>query len=680
MTSKKIVLSPENHSPPPSAEIIATNVDLHTEILLRVPATSLIKFKSVSKRWLSLISDSRFAQNHAHRNPSPPHSGLYFYTTSNRSLSSNDPITRVSVRDNPRTSLPNLSFLCDSSPRFETRVLHSSNGLMLCSTFDTNNCIDDKNYVICNLTTQKFVVLPKPVLSEFHLKFRSYLVFDPKKSPNYKVVVVSLAYDLNTYKLDVYSSESASWKSPILTLKNQAGKHGAVWNGELILMSCDLGSKLESCANHDHLYMRFDVDAEKLTTTRVPYLDSKISERIEYFGECTGHLLLIHCSWYDPMEFKEQMKMISLWWYTIGAKSYSTISSARRGRNHAQPKSLSSPLRPPLLHHPLHHHNRSLPLNDQIPRVSVHDDPRTTLPDFSFLGDHSGSGSETTVNHSSNGLTLCSNFDNFYYPDEKYYVICNLTTQKFAVLPTPVVSKFNFKIGSFLVFDPKKSPYYKVVVVSFDSNASQLDVYSSESGSWKSPPILAPKVHEHSFVHGAVWNGELILMSCGRDLEFDCAKHDHLYIRFDIDAEKLTTARVPCLDSNFSQRIEYFGECNGHLILIQSSWFDPKEFKVLEMRDGENYFRWNVKYVVDLTPLGLTNRNCGTFSVMSVMNVEANENDLAVVVYDRDKVIQYNIECKTWKVLCDLSGGDFFARVCPLYEGTFRFIGSLTPV
>ncbi|KAF7129230.1 hypothetical protein RHSIM_Rhsim10G0184500 [Rhododendron simsii] len=180
--------------------------------------------------------------------------------------------------------------------------------------------------------------------------------------------------------------------------------------------------------------------------------------------------------------------------------------------------------------------NRSLPLNDQITRVSVRDrdHPRTTLPDFSFLGDHSGS--ETTVDHSSNGLTFS------------------------------------------------------------DSNASQLDVYSSESGSWKSPPILAPKVHEHSFVHGAVWNGELILMSCGRDLEFDCAKHDHLYIRFDINAEKLTTARVPYLD-------------------------------------------------------------------------KANENDLAVVVYDRDKVIQYNIECKTWKVLCDLSGGDFFARVCPLYEG-----------
>ncbi|KAG5529813.1 hypothetical protein RHGRI_030254 [Rhododendron griersonianum] len=170
-------------------------------------------------------------------------------------------------------------------------------------------------------------------------------------------------------------------------------------------------------------------------------------------------------------------------------------------------------------------------------------------------------------------------------------------------------------------------------------------------------------------------------MCCVSDGEIDCAEHEHFYIRFDIDAEKLTTTRVlPYLDSNISRRIQYFGECNGHLLLIQCSWYDPKEFKVLEMIDGENYFRWNVKYVVDLTPFRLTRRSYGTFSVMSVVNVGANENDLAVVVYDRDKVVQYNIECKTLKVLCDLSGGDFFDGVFSLFEDTFRFIESLTPV
>ncbi|KAF7129370.1 hypothetical protein RHSIM_Rhsim10G0184400 [Rhododendron simsii] len=400
--------SPENLSPPPSAEIIASNVDLLTEILLLLPARSLIKFKSVSKRWLSLISASRFACNHTHENPSPLPSGLYFYSRQYASLPLNDQITRVSVHDDPRTSLPNLSFLEDSGSRFETRVLHSSNGLMLCSTFDTFNCIN-KNYFICNLTTQKFAVFPTPVVSESYSEFGSYLVFDPKKSPHYRVVVVSFSYDWNTYQLDVYSSESASWKSPILVPEiryhNRTGVHAAVWNGELIMMRCDRGSNWETCAKHDHFYIRFDIDAEKLTTTQVPFLDSNLSRGALYFGECTGRLLL-----------------------------------------------------------------------------------------------------------------------------------------------------------------------------------------------------------------------------------------------------------------------------------VQRSWNDPAELEVLEMTDGENNFRWNIKYVVDLTPFILPSRRSCKFVVIGVVNIGVNENDLAVVLYIRGEVVQYNINCKTWKVLCDLSGGDFSAGVRPLYEDTFRFIESLTPV
>ncbi|PON92423.1 F-box domain containing protein [Trema orientale] len=43
-----------------SAESIAGNVDLLTQILIFLPIKSLLKFKSVSKHWLSLISDPNF--------------------------------------------------------------------------------------------------------------------------------------------------------------------------------------------------------------------------------------------------------------------------------------------------------------------------------------------------------------------------------------------------------------------------------------------------------------------------------------------------------------------------------------------------------------------------------------------------------------------------------------------
>ena len=57
------------------AETIAGNDDLLIEILLRLPIKALIKFKSVSKHWLFLISDPKFSR---HRNPNPVSaSGLF---------------------------------------------------------------------------------------------------------------------------------------------------------------------------------------------------------------------------------------------------------------------------------------------------------------------------------------------------------------------------------------------------------------------------------------------------------------------------------------------------------------------------------------------------------------------------------------------------------------------------
>ncbi|KAA8535691.1 hypothetical protein F0562_030694 [Nyssa sinensis] len=62
MTSPKrrrtVTKWPENTS---AAAAIAGNDDLLVEILIRLPAKSVLRFRSVSKRWLSLISDPRFS-------------------------------------------------------------------------------------------------------------------------------------------------------------------------------------------------------------------------------------------------------------------------------------------------------------------------------------------------------------------------------------------------------------------------------------------------------------------------------------------------------------------------------------------------------------------------------------------------------------------------------------------
>lgn len=271
--------------------------------------------------------------------------------------------------------------------------------------------------------------------------------------------------------------------------------------------------------------------------------------------------------------------------------------------------------------------------------------------------------------------------------DYENFVICNPTTQKFVVLPTlTAMSKSYIVFGSYLVFDPKQSPCYKVVVVgySYDLNTSKFDVYSSESGSWKSTTI-APRIRHWGIKYGAVWDGAIIVMSCGEDRD-----HGPLCFRFNVDEEKLTSTRVPFSDTNCLEKILYFGECRGQLLLIQAPSYRATEFRVLEMMEDENNFWWTVKYVVDLKPLLLLGRRrrrgrrrC-IFSVTSVMNVVPNGNDLAVVLkvlFDlpganlRGEIMKYEIKCKTLKALCDLPGADLLTR-----QPSYCFIESLTPV
>ncbi|XP_058185942.1 F-box protein At5g07610-like [Rhododendron vialii] len=363
----------------------------------------------------------------------------------------------------------------------------------------------------------------------------------------------------------------------------------------------------------------------------------------------------------------------------IGFKSVSKqwlslISDARFCRNHTR-QNPSPPISGLYFYPKRPERDQSLPLNNRLNAVSVCDHPGTSLPSFSFMED-SGPGSALTVAHSSNGLMLCT----FGISN---YTVCNLTTQKFVVLPKLAV--LNYKslvwLRHYLIYDPKKSPYYRVVVVSntYDhSGTSRFDVYSSESGSWKST-VATPGISNPVLGHGAVWNGAIFWMHCWPGPE-SCSEHDHFYFRFDIDAKRPTTTGVPS-PGNHSKLIMYFGECGGHLLLIQIPRHNATEFRVLEMMDGENKFRWTVKYSVDLGPLKLPRSISYRFSVLGVMNVGANENDLAVVLDGGGKVIQYNIKGKTSRVLCFLGFGDdfLFSTSNPL-RGSYHFIESLTLV
>ncbi|KAF5952409.1 hypothetical protein HYC85_010353 [Camellia sinensis] len=263
-----------------AAELIANNSDLLTEILIRVPAKSLIRFKSVSKQWLSLISDSQFASDHARRNHHSPVSALYFY--SNRWSLDEQPQS-VSIAGH-QTLLPTLSFLDGVVvSSCTTTIERSCNGLILCS-----NGFRKPPYIVCNLTTRKFSLLPDigPTSSESYRKNAgAFLAFDPSKSPHYKVILFSSSYVNNGrwVEIEIYSSQTSSWKH--ISVPDPRGvpfMFSVFWNGAI------------HCITYANVHVRFEVEEEKFIQTPMPRNPKIISpDKIRYFGGCGGDLLLI---------------------------------------------------------------------------------------------------------------------------------------------------------------------------------------------------------------------------------------------------------------------------------------------------------------------------------------------------------------------------------------------------
>ncbi|KAF7154383.1 hypothetical protein RHSIM_Rhsim01G0014900 [Rhododendron simsii] len=250
---RKAVLNVTPSDISPAAELLATNLDLLTEILLRLPVLSTIRFKCVSKHWLSLLSDSQFAANHSTQNPRPSSiSDLYF----------NIPQTLNFVSLH-RHNLPSLSFLNGVREGFRTiMVAHSCNGLLLCyirrmMSIDRHVVQYNIAFIVCNPTTKKYTLLP--IRDGVVIGWSAYLVFDPSKSPrHYKVVLVGS--DHHRCEIDVYSSQSL----------------------------------------YDFL-KRFDVDVEEIIAMPNPQSPKILTQcKILYFGECGGCLILIQSRPYCP--------------------------------------------------------------------------------------------------------------------------------------------------------------------------------------------------------------------------------------------------------------------------------------------------------------------------------------------------------------------------------------------
>ncbi|ONK57208.1 uncharacterized protein A4U43_C10F17710 [Asparagus officinalis] len=240
------------------------NEDITAEILALLPAKDICRLRCVCKQWLHLLSNPRFIQHHSARNPHPPVSG--FFLSDHNHGSQHFPIKP----NPPRLPNPTLSFIpADDGTRIF--VESSCNGLII--------CFQKAMYYVCNPTTREFVELPVPDEVARNLS----LVFDPSKSPHYKVISICS-------QVHIYSSETRSWKLSMDNTKlresvsaHQAGsihwKRSTYWNSTLVWLVT-------------RYLLSFDVTRECITKLTLPP-EAPHYSKVIYMGESRGKLVVI---------------------------------------------------------------------------------------------------------------------------------------------------------------------------------------------------------------------------------------------------------------------------------------------------------------------------------------------------------------------------------------------------
>ncbi|KAJ0042079.1 hypothetical protein Pint_18035 [Pistacia integerrima] len=262
-----------------SAEIIANNEDLLTEILVCLPVKSLLNFKSVSKNWLSIITSPNLSLRLG-RLPKPI-TGLLMRRN-------NGPEYNFINLGSNTSRAPFKSLTFGNLPS-RVHIKQSCNGLLLCSSLQENARRPD--YFVYNPTTNKYTMVP-PIPNDNGALCRDVvLAFDPSNSPYYKVVCVK---DCNlsesSFQIEIYSSQTGTWRvcnSSFNYPNTPFFMEGVFWNNAIYW--CKSWSP--------SIY--FDMDKEEVREMPMPPNINGLDEKWSwYLGTSRGHLHLIEI--YSP--------------------------------------------------------------------------------------------------------------------------------------------------------------------------------------------------------------------------------------------------------------------------------------------------------------------------------------------------------------------------------------------
>lgn len=145
-------------------------------------------------------------------------------------------------------------------------------------------------------------------------------------------------------------------------------------------------------------------------------------------------------------------------------------------------------------------------------------------------------------------------------------------------------------------------------------------------------------------------------------------------------SEKIKMPNAPKILCEFY--IRYFGGCGGRLILIMDRNLGEVEFKILEMDKDDGSWtmvcEFHLRDVMSAFPPMAALYWIRNFSMLSVVK-EEEEKGYSLILALPGKVISYNLQLKTWNVLCVAAPGESICDV-PSYATAHPYIESLSPV
>ncbi|KAJ0439595.1 putative F-box domain-containing protein [Helianthus annuus] len=255
-----------DHQSIQSGAIIGSNDDLITEILLRLPAVSILRFKSVSKHWRWLLRQKHFTQRYDNVSKSPT------------GLIATDKYVPFDV-ENP--SVPPFRCLDSYFDRPGVEIVQSCNGLLLCVTRPKGRNGVNKHYVF-NPTTKQLALIPSIPGGPKTILYMG-LAFHQTDCVHFQVICVCYV-DPYQIQIQIYSSDARKWKISIQSfhLPVRFTHPGVYWNGAIYWAPY--------YGNSNCLYFKLDVQQLQ----RLPLPEGLMTSiTLMYFGESRGHLHLI---------------------------------------------------------------------------------------------------------------------------------------------------------------------------------------------------------------------------------------------------------------------------------------------------------------------------------------------------------------------------------------------------